>query len=369
MGRNLVAPFDLQNFLEQFNISHEDFHLSGVTEENLKAIRADFLRHRAALEDHTDHLLRTLRRAAGVHSCSGRVKDTDHLLEKVVRKQTKDRSLKISVDNYRKVITDLVGLRLLHLFKDDWLEIHNFIRKKFVLLEPRDSKDEKDPGYKNPRAYVRKGDPKSLCDEYKNWGASVLEHDFGYRSVHYLIKTPLDFSIGEIVSEIQVRTVFEEAWGEIDHLIRYPYGVRAESTRSGLVLLNRLAGSADETASFVRDNYHQWERLAVEREEAMAPFGAADVGAFARLTGLSRDAVESQIWSPLIPEDQLKQKEEYEKRKLAEENVSRGLANKVLSAFYSPADSGLHRYSVLVDGARVETSIFTTPGRTGMNVP
>jgi len=52
--------------------------------------------------------------------------------------------------------------------------------------------------------------------------------------------------------EIQVRTILEEAWSEIDHTIRYPYGDGKRTLSPCLLFLNRLLGNADEMGSFIK---------------------------------------------------------------------------------------------------------------------
>src|SRR5690606_29677137 len=52
-------------------------------------------------------------------------------------------------------------------------------------------------------------------------------------------------------AEIQVRTIFEEGWSEIDHTIRYPYDQENPIYGQFLMILNRLAGSADEMGTFI----------------------------------------------------------------------------------------------------------------------
>ena len=52
--------------------------------------------------------------------------------------------------------------------------------------------------------------------------------------------------------EVQVRTLFEEGWGEIDHHILYPYKKQNPMLTEFSELLNRLAGMGDEMASFYR---------------------------------------------------------------------------------------------------------------------
>jgi hypothetical protein len=55
-----------------------------------------------------------------------------------------------------------------------------------------------------------------------------------------------------VLAEVQVRTIFEEGWSEIDHRIRYPYDMDNLLLSQFLVIFNRLAGSADEMGSFIR---------------------------------------------------------------------------------------------------------------------
>ena len=52
--------------------------------------------------------------------------------------------------------------------------------------------------------------------------------------------------------EIQCRTLFEEGWSEIDHDIVYPFHTDDEMLREYSMLLNRLAGMADEMSSYFR---------------------------------------------------------------------------------------------------------------------
>lgn len=52
--------------------------------------------------------------------------------------------------------------------------------------------------------------------------------------------------------EVQLRTLFEEGWGEIDHHILYPYKVSDPMLTEFSELLNRLSGMGDEMASFFK---------------------------------------------------------------------------------------------------------------------
>src|SRR5262249_2696289 len=75
-------------------------------------------------------------------------------------------------------------------------------------------------------------------------------HPAGYRSVHYVCSTqPLQ---RKVLAEIQVRTIFEEGWSEVDHRVRYPNYSNDQLVAYFLTIFNRLAGSADEMGTFVQ---------------------------------------------------------------------------------------------------------------------
>ncbi|MBP2655628.1 MAG: RelA/SpoT domain protein [Firmicutes bacterium] len=55
-----------------------------------------------------------------------------------------------------------------------------------------------------------------------------------------------------MVAELHVRTIFEEAWSEINHHIRYHYQVDNHILGNYLEIFNRLVDSADEMGSFIK---------------------------------------------------------------------------------------------------------------------
>ena len=60
--------------------------------------------------------------------------------------------------------------------------------------------------------------------------------------------------------EIQIRTLFEERWGEIDHHILYPYKKSDPMLTEFSELLNRLSGMGDEMASFLQTALRRLQR-------------------------------------------------------------------------------------------------------------
>lgn len=231
-----------QKFLVKYNISQDRFRESFMSWETLSEIANDF-------ESNKDEYLKTVREYAlaiqqcsGVHSLSFRVKDVEHLLEKIIRKNGNyiAQGKSITKDNYKEYITDLMGLRVLLLFKEDWSSVHDFLMGKY-----------KERFIEEPFAYVRKGDNKSIYD-----GKIKIKEDRPYRSVHYVIRH--DDGTG---MEIQVRTLFEEAWSEVDHKIRYPYNIGNEMMNGYLEIMNRAAGMADEMGTFINSYIKSFEEI------------------------------------------------------------------------------------------------------------
>lgn len=229
-----------EEFFEKYLINDEYFDNTGLNWSELEAIYYDYSAIVNKLEIDSQHIVLKLIDVPSVHSVRRRVKNPEHLLEKIIRKGKKYRELGINKDNYKSIITDLIGIRVLHLFKDDWLTIHNEVMHLWEVKE-------------TPQVNIRKGDNDGVDFEkmVEEAGCELIVRKYGYRSVHYLIGTPLNKN-DEIKVEIQVRTVFEEAWSEIDHKIRYPYDTQSEILSEYLAIFNRIVGSADEMGSFIK---------------------------------------------------------------------------------------------------------------------
>lgn len=228
---------DLKKFLEKFNISEEDFEETRLKWEDLQAIRRDYKGIMKELNLIAHYIEDKLQELDTVHSVRTRVKNPNHLIAKIIRKRIKYPARKITIENYRSRITDLIGIRAIHLFKEDWVHIHHFIINTWDL-------------YETPIAYIRQGDNGPYLEEYKEYEFDIEAHPFGYRSIHYLIASKPSKEL--YVAEIQVRTIFEEGWSEIDHTIKYPKNVADPLLDTFLDNFNILAGNSDQMGSFVR---------------------------------------------------------------------------------------------------------------------
>lgn len=237
---NKKETIDRKAFFRDFCIDEEYFLSTGLDWEELLKIYDDYIKIVPALEKEAEHIVSKLIDIPSVHSVRRRVKKPLHLIEKIIRKGKKYSDRGISVENYKEIVTDLIGIRVLHLFKDDWKTIHGEILDLWELAE-------------TPQVNIRRGDYnlETFGNEIANMNCEVIVREHGYRSVHYLIIINVSKQI-RILVEIQVRTVFEEAWSEIDHIMRYPYDLDNPLLTEYLAIFNRIVGSADEMGTFLK---------------------------------------------------------------------------------------------------------------------
>lgn len=177
-----------------------------------------------------------------IHSIKYRIKDSEHLRDKLKRK--KERGVIISENNLFNEITDLAGVRILHLYQEQFAAIHNQIMNKvesndWCLGEP-------------PKAYTWDPEAKKY---FENLEILTEVKDSYYTSVHYLVKTN---NKNSIYCEIQVRTLFEEIWGEIDHAINYPHKIENIACSEQLKVLSRLVATGTSLSSSIFRTYNEY---------------------------------------------------------------------------------------------------------------
>jgi ppGpp synthetase/RelA/SpoT-type nucleotidyltranferase len=236
-----------EDFLIKYHLTETDITSMEIEWETIDSIYSDYNIYRNIYETQANFIASTLRTHDKIHSVKSRVKEPEHLIEKIIRK-TPDRKRKcgknfrFTIDNYKEQITDLIGVRAIHIFKDDWEEIHKFIISMWKVVEIT--------------ANVREGDDTKRFEELN---IQIHSRKSGYRSVHYLIESfPTNH---KVIAEIQVRTIFEEGYGEIDHQLRYSHSEIPEVLRLNLLLLNRIAGSSDEMASLINMLNRNWTEM------------------------------------------------------------------------------------------------------------
>ena len=75
-----------EEFLKKYMILEEEFNNTEIEWENLEDIYEDYIPRTTEYERVAAFLCESLRTADNVHSVKYRVKDPEHLLEKIIRK-------------------------------------------------------------------------------------------------------------------------------------------------------------------------------------------------------------------------------------------------------------------------------------------
>ena len=253
---------DKLTFLAACHLTENDLLEADISWEELFKIAEEYRRIEESLRDigksFIDQYLYDIE-TAGIHSYRYRTKRVEHLIEKIVRKRKENPEKFAGLDhtNYYKFVTDLIGIRVFFLYREDWRHFHEYLTSRFendprLYLRDRLRDFDEDAGHyylaERPRAYKRSGDTRIYDDRELEIIADGI-----YRSLHYIVKYR-----GHYI-EIQGRTLFEEGWGEVDHDIVYKEAEDDEMLRDYSKLLNRLSGLADEMSSYFRRLKHERE--------------------------------------------------------------------------------------------------------------
>ncbi|MCR4822836.1 MAG: tetratricopeptide repeat protein [Treponema sp.] len=139
-----------------------------------------------------------------------RVKSFNSYYRKVLRLKSEEAEKNNFVE-----LTDMMGIRVICAFLEDLSEVEQQIKDNFVVKEV----------------------------EYK--GAQQSFREFGYESVHVLVSIPQDCMPKKcklplpdsLVCEIQIRTILQDAWAEVEHELIY----KSEFTPFDMPLRRKLA--------------------------------------------------------------------------------------------------------------------------------
>lgn len=180
-----------------------------------------------------------------IHSVKARVKDPEHLRDKLERKLTEaraaGRAFNITEDNLFVKINDLAGFRILHLNTRQMQHIHQgllalFERERYVLRE-------------KPVASTWDDESRSYFTEI---GIKTRKSPSLYTSVHYVINAN---SLARATCEVQVRTLMEEVWGEVNHSMNYPHALDSVACTEQIKALARLTSGTTRLVDSIFRSY------------------------------------------------------------------------------------------------------------------
>ena len=186
-----------------------------------------------------EHLLQRILMEEGINctAITSRVKERESLSEKIDRKEDKYQSL--------SEITDIAGVRIITYYIDDIDKVTEIIEREFVV------------------------DRENSIDK----GKSLEPDRFGYCSVHYVVEMCKErLALREnkafegLKCEIQIRSVLQHAWAEIEHDLGYKseLTIPKEVRRS----FSRLAGLlelGDKEFKDIRDSLVKYKNQIVDK--------------------------------------------------------------------------------------------------------
>jgi ppGpp synthetase/RelA/SpoT-type nucleotidyltranferase len=163
-----------------------------------------------------------------IHSVKSRLKAEDHLREKIRRKYVAEGAITFPPEDLGIRVTDLSGVRVMHLHQTQFTKIRELLSAKIASGD-----------WYSVETKAFTWDPESAA-YFRALGLEPEVRDTFYTSVHYTIR-PNETS--KLVCEIQIRTLFEEIWGEVDHTLNYPDKTKIRSHQEQLRVLSKLVGA------------------------------------------------------------------------------------------------------------------------------
>lgn len=208
--------------------------------EELSLIDSLVLHYRDSELDRAERLADALLKLAAdrklrphIHSLKMRAKDPEHLRDKLCRKMRKCKKegldFDVSKENLFAKINDLAGIRILHLHTAQFPTIDRIL-KELLRSEEYEITE-------GPKARVWDAEYAGI---FQGYGIETESNARLYTSVHYIVAT----GNKEIrTAEIQVRTLAEELWGEVDHTLNYPHPTPITTCQEQIKVLARVTSS------------------------------------------------------------------------------------------------------------------------------
>lgn len=202
------------------------------------AYAENYTRWKKFLGEFREHITRVLENDELRFSLKSRIKTFESLSEKLSFLSHEEPGVK-------PIVKDLIGVRIVVPFQEGVEQVINCMRRHFE-IEEIERKSEK-----------------------------LSYREFAYDSVHVEIALPRGMGLPECckaVVEVQVRTILQDAWAEVEHELIYKNHFRfpnTESIRKKLACLNANLTLSDMIFQEIRDSQKQLENWGKARFKAL----------------------------------------------------------------------------------------------------
>jgi putative GTP pyrophosphokinase len=185
-----------------------------------------------------------------IHSIRGRLKDEEHLKDKLKRYFAEHKEVPTPADFFAK-INDLAGVRVLTLYRNDLAILDYFVNRSSLwrIVEAKANFD-----------HTRYHDREWFSDlgfQEQNTTRRLVANKRGYSSIHYVL-APADMvpehwhHNQHHKCELQIRTIHEEAWGEFSHEFSYPHDLTDLLATDLIRRLSELLHVAEDMVADIR---------------------------------------------------------------------------------------------------------------------
>ncbi len=227
--------------------------------EQLKEVYASYQPHLNILITRIEEFLRSIIVISSTPTYKARVKSFKSYYLKLLKFPPEDPNVDLPV------LTDILGVRIICAFLQDITEVENLLQEHFNVIE------------------------------VERKGANRTFSEFGYESIHFLLEIPEEFKVGlflpkDLIFEIQLRTILQDAWAEVEHELVYksefsPFDI---PLKRKLASINASLNLADIVFQEIRDYQNKlnseldrrrfgFYSLADEYTESVLPVAEADV--------------------------------------------------------------------------------------------
>lgn len=170
---------------------------------------------------------------------------TNHRVKKVA-----DIYLKTKRKGYKKVTDnkDFAGMRILCLFEDDVFIVHRHLVE--ILSKNGYELDECKIYNFNPKSRKIQQAIETTKSVFSTITPVLEDKESGYKSMHYLVTTK--HNKRDCYVEIQLRTLFQDVWGELEHTLSYKRGNIHPHIKKSFQLLSNDIANSDMLISHLR---------------------------------------------------------------------------------------------------------------------
>lgn len=154
---------------------------------------------------------------------------------------------------------DTLGARIVTFFLSDLALMHDFIeeQEEIEIVQPA-------------KAVL----PQAVADEIGlSSDVEVETPASGYASIHYRVRltTQAPGAAENPVFEIQVRTLIEDAWAEVEHLVGYKREPQSTDVTKNFIILSQLLGAIDSHFDLLNDSMRRAQEVKPKKSFELGP--------------------------------------------------------------------------------------------------